>query len=85
MIKNVFLIVLVLFLITCMYVLGVRVHMSAAAEGGQKRVSDPLGLELQVNCPTEVLGTTLGVLCKTVYTLSLSNPNNVFLKCKFPQ
>lgn len=39
-----------------MYVLGVRVHMSAGAEGGQKSVSDPLGLELQVNCPTEVLG-----------------------------
>lgn len=85
MIKNVFLIVLVLFLITCMYVLGVRVHISAAAKGGQKSVSDPLGLELQVNCPTEVPGTILGVLCKTVYTLNLSNPNNVFLKCRFPQ
>lgn len=82
MINNVILIVLALFLISCMYVFGVSVHMSAAAGGDQKSVSDPLGLELQVNCPTEVLDTVLGVLCKTVYTLNLSSPNNVFLKCK---
>jgi hypothetical protein len=58
-----------------MDVLGV--HKSAVARGGQKGVSDPLQLELQVNCST---GSS-----ENQCILNLSSPNNVFLNSKPPK